>query len=157
MTCQKIKNCDVNNCNECVENNTKVCKTCGRGKFKYENECVYTCPENYRADRITWSCLEIPVFAWYWVYPSRTTCRKQCGIIIQQDMDCSCSDSCFFDGNCCMDIEDECPEIIFWRKKGKKAKKVSTSKSSAKALVDPKKEEVKPKAKQNTSFLKKKD
>jgi len=82
----------------------------------FNNQCVGECPVNYNADRITWTCLETPVFAWYWIYPSRTSCKTNCGVVIQEDWDCSCSPECFRFGNCCQDIEDYCPSLIYWRK-----------------------------------------
>jgi hypothetical protein len=93
------------------------CKQCKKGFFLYNNVCLQKCPSGYRADRITWTCLEAPVFAWYWIYPSRSSCKNYCGVIIEES-DCSCSSDCFFYGNCCQDIEYFCHELIFWRKAG---------------------------------------
>jgi hypothetical protein len=112
--CIKNQDCRVENCEECVDGNPSVCKRCGNGFFMYNNQCLDNCPLRFRADRINWVCLEAPVFAWYWIFPSRTSCSKRCGMVIAQDMDCSCSDNCFRYGNCCQDIEDYCPELIFW-------------------------------------------
>ena len=50
-------------------------------------------------------------------YPSTTSCKTNCGIVVQEDWDCSCSSECFRFGNCCQDIEDFCPDLIYWRKK----------------------------------------
>lgn len=113
--CIKNQDCRVENCSECVENNPAVCKQCNNGFFMYNNQCLISCPLKYRADRISWVCLEAPVFAWYWVFPSRTTCMRKCGAVVSQDMDCSCSEDCFRLGNCCQDIEDYCPEFVFWK------------------------------------------
>jgi hypothetical protein len=106
----------VTDCEECVKGNPAVCKTCERGHFLHNNMCHQICPNGFRADRITWTCLEPPVFAWYWVYPSRTSCKTHCGIVIQEDWDCSCAADCFRYGNCCQDIEDVCGSLLFWRK-----------------------------------------
>ena len=117
FTClERKESCLVENCSQCVLNNPSVCKTCERGHFLHNNMCHSFCPEGFRADRISWVCLEPPVFAWYWVYPSRTSCKTHCGAVIQEDWDCSCSSDCFRYGNCCQDIEDVCDSLIFWRK-----------------------------------------
>lgn len=54
------------------------CTRCKRGLFLYNNTCVSKCPQDYRADRMTWTCLHNPIFAWYWVYPSKSSCNKIC-------------------------------------------------------------------------------
>lgn len=138
-TCEKKPLCDIQNCGECA--NSTTCKTCKNGYFKFGNECNSRCPVNYRADRITWTCLEPPVFAWYWVYPSRSSCQNYCGIVIQKDWDCSCSADCFYFGNCCQDIDYYCDALLFWRKKEPKKptnrlrespKKITTEKTENK-------------------------
>jgi len=113
FTCFKQPTCNQPNCSTC--NLESKCKDCKRGFFLYNNQCLEKCPSGYRADRITWTCLEPPVFAWYWVYPSRTSCRNFCGVVYE-DWDCSCRDDCFLYGNCCQDIEYHCTQILFWRK-----------------------------------------
>jgi hypothetical protein len=113
--CKKNQDCRVENCEDCVDNNPAVCKKCSNGFYMHNNQCLASCPIRYRADRISWICLEAPVFAWYWVFPSITSCSKRCGQIIAQDADCSCSDDCFRYGNCCQDIEDFCPQLVFWK------------------------------------------
>jgi hypothetical protein len=128
-TCEKKPICDIANCGECATATT--CKTCKNGYFKFGNECNSKCPEGYRADRITWTCLEPPIFAWYWVYPSRSSCRNYCGIVIQKDWDCSCSSDCFFFGNCCQDIDYYCDALLFWRKKGNKLRQSNSKKINA--------------------------
>ena len=117
MYCYPKPACSVLNCDTCSENSTAECKKCRRGNFLFDGACIEECPVSYNADRITWSCLEPPVFAWYWVYPSTTSCKTNCGIVVQEDWDCSCSPDCFRFGNCCQDIEDFCPDLIYWRKK----------------------------------------
>ena len=106
----------VESCGECAKGNQSVCKTCDRGHFLHNNMCHEVCPEGYRADRVTWVCLEAPVFAWYWVYPSRTSCKSHCGVVTQEDWDCSCSADCFRYGNCCQDIDYTCESLLYWRK-----------------------------------------
>ena len=41
---------------------------------------------------------------------------SKCGVVIEEDWDCSCSEDCFSWGNCCQDIDDQCPELLYWRK-----------------------------------------
>lgn len=114
LICKKKPTCDAENCETC--NSEGKCNACKRGSFLYNGVCSEKCPTGYRADRITWTCLEPPVFAWYWVYPSRSSCKNYCGVVVQE-FDCSCSSDCFLYGNCCQDIEYTCPSILFWRKK----------------------------------------
>jgi hypothetical protein len=60
FVCLKKPPCNINNCDECYSNNPTTCKTCQRGTFMYNSSCLDKCPEGYRADRITWTCLEPP-------------------------------------------------------------------------------------------------
>jgi len=123
--CENKPKCNVSNCDECADN--LLCRSCKKGFFKFGNSCIEKCPEGYRADRITWSCLEPPVFAWFWVYPSKGSCKNYCGVVIQEGWDCSCSSDCFLFGNCCQDVEYYCNELIFWRKNSKMAKRAILS------------------------------
>jgi len=162
--CQEKLSCNISNCDSCDESGVK-CKTCRRGTFKYDDMCLDECPENYRADRITWACLEPPVFAWYWVSPSSNSCKTNCGVVVSEDWDCSCSEDCFRFGNCCQDIEDFCPDLIFWRKKGnRKAAKAlpkkrtqQSNKVTSKKVVALKTENKKEEKPSKSTFLKKKD
>jgi len=126
--CVKKQTCNVQNCEQCLS--SLSCKTCQRGYFLSNNQCVDSCPVGYRADRITWSCLEPPVFAWYWVYPSRGSCKSYCGVVVQSDWDCSCLDNCFLWGNCCQDIDYYCENLLFWRKNLPNRRKALTTKNS---------------------------
>ena len=85
----KFIDCRVDNCGDCILNNPSVCKTCLNGYFMFNNKCLQTCPENWRADRINWICLREPVFAWYWIFPSRTSCHQRCGQPLSIHIDCS--------------------------------------------------------------------
>ena len=125
-TCRKKSDCQIQNCESCANGNNNVCKQCRQGTYLSSGICVNSCPHGFRADRITWSCLEPPVFAWYWVFPSRGTCRNYCGVTVA-DSDCNCGADCFYFGNCCQDIEDYCVGLLFWRKN--KNLKSSPSKS----------------------------
>ncbi len=107
--------CLVENCSKCIRANSSVCKTCMNGFFMYNNQCLLSCPPRLRADRISWSCLEPPVFAWYWIFPSKSSCRSRCGRNIDYEMDCSCTEDCFRKGNCCQDVEDSCPNFVYWK------------------------------------------
>ena len=130
--CTKAPECHVENCEACSPGNDKVCSRCKRGTYMSNGICVNSCPQGFRADRITWSCLEPPVFAWYWVYPSRSSCKNYCGVIVQDDSDCSCASDCFMLGNCCQDIENHCTELLFWRKKAVTPTAPSSNKSQPK-------------------------
>lgn len=114
--CIPNQNCLVQNCAECIPGNPSVCRTCANGFYMFNNQCLNSCPNNLRADRIAWTCLEPPVFAWYWIFPSRASCRMRCGRLQDNiEMDCSCSQDCFRFANCCQDIEDYCPQFVYWK------------------------------------------
>ena len=81
----------------------------------YENQCLLSCPPRLRADRISWTCLEPPVFAWYWIFPSKSSCRSRCGRSIDYEMDCSCTQDCFRNGDCCQDVENSCKQFVYWK------------------------------------------
>lgn len=102
-----MANCDK--CNNYSPNSVK-CMQCKKGNFLYNNTCVTECPLDYRADRITWSCLQPPVFSWYWVYPSKSSCKDKCKVDKTENSDCSCSQSCTSKANCCPDYDFYCPQ-----------------------------------------------
>jgi len=54
------------------------CSKCKRGLFLFNNTCIEKCPDNYRADKMTWNCMQIPIFAWYWDFPSKNSCKDYC-------------------------------------------------------------------------------
>jgi hypothetical protein len=58
--CRLIKNCTVENCLDCQSGSISECKQCARGTFLMNGKCLSECPMGYRADRISWSCLEYP-------------------------------------------------------------------------------------------------
>jgi hypothetical protein len=111
MICQKTNRCLVENCQECEEGNPSVCNKCMNGLFLYNNSCNDVCPADMKADRMNWMCTDPSVFAWYWVFPSRTSCMGKCDVPNGQDSDCSCTADCFRYGNCCQDIEDHCYKL----------------------------------------------
>jgi hypothetical protein len=112
--CIPKRDCFVDNCFQCSEGEEKICRTCENGYFMYKNQCLLECPYRTRADRISWTCLEPPVFAWYWTSPSKSSCRDRCGRKVDKYQDCSCMENCFQLGNCCQDIEDYCPKFVYW-------------------------------------------
>lgn len=107
--------CNLNNCAQCESSNPFICKNCEKGYFMYNNQCLSSCPMRLRADRISWVCLEPPVFAWYWIFPSKKSCRNNCGRSFLASNGCSCAEDCFRYGNCCQDIEDFCRDFIYWK------------------------------------------
>jgi proprotein convertase subtilisin/kexin type 5 len=60
FTCSKKPTCNIENCDLCDKSNPNQCNYCIRGFFKSNNQCLEKCPAGYRADRITWTCLEPP-------------------------------------------------------------------------------------------------
>jgi hypothetical protein len=107
--------CLVQDCALCDNNNPYICNKCSKGYYMYNNQCLLVCPLRLRADRISWTCLEPPVFAWYWIFPSKKSCRNNCGKSFIPTHGCSCREDCFRYGNCCEDIEDFCRDFIYWK------------------------------------------
>ena len=116
LICIDTMNCLVKNCAQCGRQNSAVCRICENGFYLHNNLCKRECPMGFRADRISWSCVELPKPAWYWSWPTKASCRLKCGRGIDFEMDCSCTPDCFQKGNCCVDIEDYCPKFSFWKK-----------------------------------------
>lgn len=112
--CISTQKCLVENCIQCIDYNPSVCKNCIGGFFMHNNLCLPDCPKELRADRISMTCVQAPAFAWYWVYPSKSTCREKCnlGINAAVGMDCACDKECLRRGNCCQDFDDFCPDLI---------------------------------------------
>lgn len=112
--CLNIERCLVENCLECENDNPSVCRRCMNGLFLYNNMCNASCPGMLRADRMNWMCMEAPVFAWFWVFPSKSSCRNNCDapMGVNLNMDCSCTNDCYKFGNCCPDIEDYCYKFL---------------------------------------------
>lgn len=52
--------CNAQDCEACIEGTIDKCKECYRGTFLFDSQCLSRCPIGYRADRVTWSCLEYP-------------------------------------------------------------------------------------------------
>ena len=108
-----------------------MCRRCKRGTFLYDNKCLDKCPAGFRGDRITWSCLEPPVFGWYWVYPTKNSCRNKCAV---KDLDtCSCSKECIQDGSCCPDFDFYCQNRNS-KSDNRKNNKMSSTNSNATVL-----------------------
>ncbi len=110
--CYRTSKCLVEDCLECEGNNPSVCAQCNNGMFLHNNMCHVSCPGALRADRINWSCLEDNVFSWYWIFPSKSSCRSSCGMPMGANRDCSCEESCIHYGNCCQDVEDYCYKFV---------------------------------------------
>jgi hypothetical protein len=106
--CVKRTRCLVDNCEECLDDNSTVCKRCRNGLYLLNNQCREFCPRELRADRINWICQEPPIFAWYWIFPSESFYGK-CGIVLNS---CSCRDDCYMYGDCCQDVEDYCYKFL---------------------------------------------
>lgn len=106
--------CLVENCEECWVNNYR-CKKCESGFFKYDNQCLKECPMHLIADRINNVCVEPQIYSYYYVFPSKNTCFKNCGSRWFKYRDCSCDKDCTRRGDCCFDIEQYCPKFIFWK------------------------------------------
>jgi hypothetical protein len=89
--------------------------SCKNGYFLINGRCEKKCPMGFKADRITWECVDDEgireylslVFGWYWVDPSVTSCRGFCN---KYNSECSCEDRCIQDGNCCADFDEFCSE-----------------------------------------------
>jgi hypothetical protein len=112
MICHQNQKCLVDNCYECEGNNPSVCRRCFNGFFLNNNMCINSCPPELRADRMNWMCMEPSVFAWFWIFPSRSSCRNKCDTPMVGDQDCSCRDDCYRTGNCCQDIENYCYQFV---------------------------------------------
>lgn len=117
MVCHKSNRCLVENCLECQDGNPSVCKQCFNGHYLHNNMCHLFCPGNLRADRMNWICTNESVFSWYWIFPSRSSCRNRCdqGVGINNNSgygDCSCREDCIRYGNCCQDVEEYCYKFI---------------------------------------------
>ncbi len=52
--------CGIDYCAHCLPNNNDRCKQCINGYFLFNGQCLSRCPYRYRADRITWQCLDTP-------------------------------------------------------------------------------------------------
>ena len=104
------KTCTDNpNCNEC--DSKGKCIKCNRGYFLYDSKCIDKCPKGYRADRTKWKCLSKEIYAWYWVYPSKSSCEGGCERMGEYG-ECSCFDECVQKGNCCSDYDPYCGDMI---------------------------------------------
>lgn len=109
----KSAKCEIDNCGDCEEvsgpTKSSKCKNCIHGFFLHDNKCVKSCPKGTRANRIDFTCVDKSNFAFYMVFPSKTSCKDQCG---KNGNDCSCHHHCLKNGNCCDDFEQECTEEL---------------------------------------------
>lgn len=112
MICIKNQRCLVDNCYECETGNPAVCKQCINGFFLHNNICNSFCPKLFKADRMNWMCMDPAVFSWYWIFPSKFSCKNRCNLPNQNGADCSCREDCISYGNCCQDIEEYCFQFV---------------------------------------------
>lgn len=102
--------CKVVNCDTC--DSKGECLKCNRGFFKIGKDCVEECPIDKVADRVTWSCLDKGVLAWYWVQPTTSSCKDKCdGVPSPNNGDCLCTKDCVRKGNCCQDFKLYCKDL----------------------------------------------
>ena len=114
--CIDNMSCLIENCAQCGQEKSALCRICANGFYLHNNQCLKECPHGLRADRVSWSCLESPLAAWYWSWPTKSSCRMRYGRGIDDfKMDCTCTSDFFFKGNFCADVEDYCPEYSFWK------------------------------------------
>lgn len=48
LKCHPDESCDIEGCNECSDNNEKICETCDEGYYKFSGTCIpcfYPCNE----------------------------------------------------------------------------------------------------------------
>lgn len=99
----------INNICLSSENQTQKCIN---GTFNHQGNCVEICPINFYANRINNTCVKSDVYSFHWVFPSKSTCEKECGKIANPikfpDKDCSCDDLCARRGDCCDDFDHFC-------------------------------------------------
>jgi len=87
------------------------CSKCKNGHYLYKNNCLKSCPIGLRANRINFTCEEKKDFSFYWIFPSKFSCKGKCGKK-SFEADCSCKHTCMRRGNCCDDFEKECRNEI---------------------------------------------
>jgi len=52
--------CSIDYCSNCLPNNNDRCMQCINGYFLFNGQCLDRCPLKYRADRISWQCIDTP-------------------------------------------------------------------------------------------------
>jgi hypothetical protein len=107
--CIDKNDCDQKNCEKCGSDGK--CERCFNGFFLFEESCVSICPKGYRADRKEFRCQEKKEYSFYWIFPSRAGCKDKCGVD-HIKADCSCTNECLRQGNCCDDFEKECKDEL---------------------------------------------
>ncbi len=111
--CISTQKCLVENCYNCFDKNPSLCKYCTGGFFLLNNQCYNNCPLNFKADRMTMTCVENKKYAWYWVFPSKHSCKDSCLIDFSKypNADCKCDPECLRRGDCCQDVDEYCKVI----------------------------------------------
>ena len=102
----------IDNCVKCNILSDQFCEECKNGFYLYRGKCISKCPNGFRADRLTWTCIKNEFFAYYWIYPSRNSCKENCGKVRSLEMDCSCEIDCFQSGTCCQDMDEYCKSVL---------------------------------------------
>lgn len=118
MICLQNNNCLTQDCLKCRKSNIikgnfdkfDICEECSNGYFKYNNQCLKYCPFNLHADRISKVCIAPPVSAFYYIYPSNSSCKDNCNKnkFITNNNDCRCDKECKRNATCCYDIDSYC-------------------------------------------------
>jgi hypothetical protein len=97
--------------NICLSSEVKTQK-CQNGTFNHQGKCVETCPKNFSGNRINNTCVKSDKYSFHWIFPSKSTCKNECGKIANSikfsDRDCSCDEVCTRRGDCCDDYEHFC-------------------------------------------------
>ena len=83
-----MKECQDDNCEKCDTSNKGNCSKCINGYFLFNNQCLKVCPIETRANKIDSTCHSKKEFSFYWVFPSKTSCKDKCGIF---DLNNDCS------------------------------------------------------------------
>lgn len=106
--------CVVENCLACTEDLNK-CNNCDKSYFLYKNQCLKECPLNTIADRISQQCLPPTIKSFYFIYPTKSSCKNNCGKQMKNlSNECSCHSSCLKNATCCYDIHMHCPSLSYW-------------------------------------------
>ena len=101
--------CKIPNCEICQGN---FCKKCYIGKYLYNNQCVSKCPKSLIASRIDFTCKFLKDNPYFWIYPSKGSCKGTCNKSFYNLVDCSCEQSCLQKGNCCEDFSKNCNTLM---------------------------------------------
>ena len=113
--CEAKKEIHIENCTTLSALYSEMCEKCGRGYFLFMNQCLKKCPPAFKADLISWTCVERNVAAVYYLVSSKGSCKDFCGTRMNAERDCSCFVDCVQEGTCCRDFEDFCTNDVEWK------------------------------------------